>query len=714
MKLRILLFLFFTFTKTICGQGNSIVPTAAAQEDSDQLNDPDFCLLDRYAEYISNLLVGENLNDELDSADNVDERMVEIDVFSRQIETIFTLATRGADNSDNLQAGPSRPDQIRVRYVSTRIVRRLIEIYYSTSSVPYREEISYRYNLEDRTFTYNHRIRDIPRNSLLSNQGDASSYEHDFAVQYQSPVFFLSSSRSRPFVVTHLGTTPDGVELVKHHIIPRVLIMKFLKLWLNNYRTTEPSSSAEFLDRVTIFHRLKQSIQKIMIYYIKKFHVASRETTINYDPRLLAVDDDYFFQAVESFLTNSAGGNIFIGPNDRGPLDPSYGTENDFQRALRAFEYNCEPIIGSGRYQEMHNLFNSLLNYVTIARTLSGLDRMTQGAELVITMVLTIERYGQTNYDESNWIRRTLRPKELSKVPKLSRRVYKTQKFSAIIESQDRSKRSLTDLNKLYPTEKCFSIEDYSKKQWSNFISDSAKNVLESQASGESVIWEHNFNELYFIQWFRSLKNESKDADCVNKNFDTYLYSKISKSSEWRECISFTEPKEPENWCQAWRRIMLNSDINNHWSNVKKPIVYHTDTNILLDWLSKKITGEHEEVKLSSKNIATKACYKFKNATSYSCNCNIQTDDNYIKFKQPERVIQSAPNEGLLSYSSTWYRNIHDDKLQCDCSTDTSNISNVRDIISDTLSTSFVKSTYNWEEDESIIFNSLLEMVLSK
>lgn len=624
MKRKVLFLLLVTCTKTSFAEDNIYAPSTS-QQGSDQSRDLDTCILDRHAESILTLLTGEDLSSD-HFENSVDERIPETELFASQVETMFRFATLGVNNFFDDISGPLQPDfQARLNYLTIRIVRRFIEIYYGTSSEPYREEITYRYNRENHTFSFTHNIRSVPR-SLPSSENSTGSRQNGFTVFYQAPTFYLTNPRSderKPFVVTHLGRTSEGVPLAKYYIIPRKLIVKFLKRWLSGYETNRPRSSSEFRKRVTMFHRLKQSLKKLMIYYIRKFFSISAENTVNYDYRLLLSNDNYFFQAVESFLTDSAGGNTFVGPSDRGPLDPTYETENNYRGALRAFDYDCEPIIGSERYNEMLNLFNNLLNYVENARRLEGLDRMTQGAELVITMVLTIERFRQTNYDESNWIQRILNSKELSKVPDNLKREFKTKIFSAIKRSEERSKRSLNNSERLYQTKTIFSIENYSKQQWSNFISDSIKNILKYRNTGKAVAWEHYLNRLYFHEWFPSLRNESESTDCDNQNFDSYLYLKISKIPAWQECNSFTRSNEPENWCSAWRRILRNYNINNDGKNVQRPIFYQEDMINFFSWLSAQITCDGENMKLMASETDLRVykenmvCYKLRNAITF-------------------------------------------------------------------------------------------------
>lgn len=60
-----------------------------------------------------------------------------------------------------------------------------------------------------------------------------------------------------------------------------------------------------------------------------------------------------FFKILGSLFIESTGGNIFIGPRHRGPLDPGYETTNDMETSYRSFEFDSEPIIGRERYEEM-------------------------------------------------------------------------------------------------------------------------------------------------------------------------------------------------------------------------------------------------------------------------------------------------------------------------------------------------------------------------
>lgn len=73
----------------------------------------------------------------------------------------------------------------------------------------------------------------------------------------------------------------------------------------------------------------------------------------------------------------------------------------------------------------------------------------------------------------------------------------------------------------------------------------------------------------------------------------------------WPDCINTKKLKEVNEWCHAWRRIMLNSSVGTV-SNLEndKPKQFNRDSQILMSWLAKKLlTRKYKKIQTNYKHI---------------------------------------------------------------------------------------------------------------
>lgn len=173
------------------------------------------------------------------------------------------------------------------------------------------------------------------------------------------------------------------------------------------------------------------------------------------------------------------------------------------------------------------------------------------------------------------------------------------------------------------------------------------------------------------------------------------MLSKISQTDEWRDCVSFNED-EPDSWCSAWRRIMLNSNVGNGAEFSKfEPELFHRDVKTLLHWLWRKISIESPmkagelSVDLTIKNIV---CYR--NASTLACPNNCRQNLYKVPSGRSKRELDSPDT---IFYKRQWLLEV-DNMMRCQCPEDYAG-SNFN---SRTMTPAMNVSTSTDSEDDSI------------
>lgn len=150
---------------------------------------------------------------------------------------------------------------------------------------------------------------------------------------------------------------------------------------------------------------------------------------------------------------------------------------------------------------------------------------------------------------------------------------------------------------------------EHSKHKWSEFIIDLLALSLTAKDQAEPMSWLCNFTCLYNDYLFNRIDIDRSS----HTSFDRFLYSKISPSVDWRRCNSYLDLRTKKEWCIAWKRIMLNSNIDINFMEFSKKLksfsnhkqrseLYLKDVETMMHWLTSKI----ESKKCSSKEAGTK------------------------------------------------------------------------------------------------------------
>lgn len=567
----------------------------------------------------------------------------------------------------------------RSNYLSLRIIEIFLEVIEEACTQHFRRDLQYIFNPRNQRFAFRDHVFVQSDHCLCTRppRNDRRCYAGREIRGLREPKLFrmrleiLESDYKQFFSVNYDEARSKAriqdLRVSKHHIIPRALIRAFLKVWLldNDERVVSSTNPIFHGCGRIIYERLKHSIKKIIIYQLAKTNDRTGVDWINYDYKALS-NDDILYSYLEGWFIESSGGNIFLGPENRGPLDPSVGLEYNLVN-IRGFEFDCEPIVGTQRYEEMYTLFHRLYSYVVEAPKLSQFDRFITGIELCYSMFTTFERYELTTLNMDLWEERELTEEELSRLNEIYRVLHRGVKYWSI-KRPPRSDRTERSSEELKNPKKCYKVDEISKRRWSEFIVDSMKTSLRANGIGESISWTCHLVQLYFIYRFLSTSSSSKNPDCSIKNFDSFLYSKISKTREWQECIAHETLKEPEEWCRAWRRIMLNSNTESFDFNRKngtRPEQFHRDTETLMRWLVSRIPIENTRESPSdvvNQNVVTMntVCYAPKNASTMAC-------PNVCKGKISKRDTSLYAD---LSYEIEWIKDTGDGKLRCQCPSD--------------------------------------------
>lgn len=377
------------------------------------------------------------------------------------------------------------------------------------------------------------------------------------------PEFHFHQNES-PRTSTHNQDLPPDTQF--YHIIPPSLIVKFLQRWLNNDDSSSGTNENEnFHDYVqVIYERFKRSLRKIMIHEIKQIYGLLDDYEYNFEE---LANENYFFDIYTRWFAQSRGGNILVGPRERGVLDSSFRLSR--VQLISAFEVDAELILGQQRYQDMLDLNTELIEFVENSSEITLAERLIAGVKLFVKMLTTFEQYESVPINWNQWKFRELDEDELSRLNDRLKRKYKKIKFWAIKKPNKRFPRFLKNEDR-----NCYFIDKFSKQRWNEFIVDSMKTLIVSYSSGTFHTlneWECNLTKLYYRYRFNDLSSDSSSnvLDCLNANFDTFLHSHILNSPEWKKCLYHNETKKPKEWCQAWRRIMLNANFSNLKNNVK-------------------------------------------------------------------------------------------------------------------------------------------------
>lgn len=362
----------------------------------------------------------------------------------------------------------------------------------------------------------------------------------------------------------------QDIPTTRYEIIPLRLIARFFEEWSDSFnmlRSRHECAAANFeiLDKMA-YEQAKQ-VQEML----SQNRTGFINRRVNYD-------------------CLPQNGNTFVGPINRGPLHPRFNRVN--VEVILSFEFDFDVIILPEHYRELFLLFGRLLEYSgTDPEETTPFGRFMSGLEIYVSMLMIYSSYEPPSFDNEVWEERLLTEEELSNhLSEEQRDRYRGRKFWAVRKNSRRSRRSI-----LQKEEIVFSKDQLlSEKRWSQFVVYLMSADLQADFAEESLPWSKDFARLY-LEYRSNPPSNNLNEDCVNEMFDTFLYSKISRMRVWSDCINFNRSTE---WCQAWRRIMnnTNADIGDTWKT-KKSMQFHQDLNILVKWLAKKLLKSGQSAK---------------------------------------------------------------------------------------------------------------------
>lgn len=234
----------------------------------------------------------------------IDNRFHELNEFVNHIESIFTLATHGTKNSTNDDlSNSSRTNNYkkRTKYLFLRLAERILEIYYEACEQHYYHELSYVFNETTRSFSFldNSRLNsDLCLCTRDHIDGSWCNYASIGRQTTRTTVFgasyYYNRRYFRPILCLKSNTTGNGVAVVKHHIIPRSLIVKFFLTWLNNGMKYEQRNTIFYGCASVIFDKLKNSFKKILIVKVNRLYELNNGCAVTYDCRRISYDDNFF------------------------------------------------------------------------------------------------------------------------------------------------------------------------------------------------------------------------------------------------------------------------------------------------------------------------------------------------------------------------------------------------------------------------------------
>lgn len=477
-------------------------------------------------------------------------------------------------------------------------------------------------------------LQDITDNSLNKNSTDGDKITR---IELDRN-FYKGSSNFKK-----LDKLIDKYDLnISHHsIIPLSLILRFFDEWSESFSVISNSEQCLNMNSASFSQLNRQFLN----------NSGAPDSDVNQFFTNHSILDD-----LRNHLSASdIGGNFFLGPDrsSRGLFFPRHN-ELNFE-AMFSFEFDSEPIIGEEHYRELLVLFKRLIGYVAMdSEEVTPLERYTSGFELYVSMMTTFSSYEAASFNIDQWEYRTATEEELSTLNLWKRSKYRGRKFWVIKKNFRRPKRNVIQEKKV-----CYSIDQYSKQRWSEFVVYLMRAFVKAEASNQTIPWSGEFSWLY-LKYRINLSLSNATENCMDEKFDTFLYYKISQYQEWSDCISFKESDESNEWCQAWMRIMLNTDVgsSSSWKDPRQ-IQFHQDLTVIVDWLRDKIVYEYPTKSMSSQ-VSDKKVVCYRNALSLAC----------------PNVCRSLvlPENDDIFYERKWILE-NDNIIQCRCPENTDNTS---------------------------------------
>lgn len=485
----------------------------------------------------------------------------------------------------------------RLDLMGMHMTMHILQVMITTCNEHYRDRLWYEYDREKNVI--------LLRENLSFSSDDACLCENyrersTLSTTLSLPEYVGRSERT--YQCTQEGSNLSKEEATQYYIIPLPLISKFFQVWLAD----EPINFQEDEDlhlnscALTLIGRLKRSMQKLVIARLKSSREFSYQNRYKIEIDVELYENDTFSVDLLSHADNWLNGNIFLGPSNRGPFDPNFNKSSE--ESLTAFEVYVAPIIGQSHYKKIVSLYTELRSFVRTVGEMDPVERIIEGFNLFFSMTILMNEYGLTLMNLEQWEERGPTDEELTDVKDENlKRELKNEKFWAIKRDQERPQRDTGRSfdSRIEPVEKRFYSLEQSKYRWSKFVMKLME--LSLTARKQAPAWLCNFTQLYNDYLF-NYANVKENNSFSPVSFDQFLYSKISRSIDWRRCVQLEELTTKKKWCLAWRRViaMPNTPINisgNRYEFAKRfasrgqiiMVRYSKDIEVLMDWLIRKI-----------------------------------------------------------------------------------------------------------------------------
>lgn len=582
LKNLLLIFLIVIILLFVLTKGNEDQRiNEGASTSTERLDDNERCEIDLYVEDILSLILADSVSSDIQNIidNNLEELLPSLGYF-QNVKRRLQYGENCNKGDGNFALLPNHG--YRLDYFERRISIKLLEMIVGTCTENFSQKFKIIRDKVRKTFSIRrlNTVRSsVCANNNLSTRVDLEKMYPSVAKTKQriSKIYPSNSDCNNHNVKPYARKKiPDGLKTAHYNIIPRSLMVKFYDLWVNNSITDGRLISAN----CPIKARLKRLLTKILNFDFIDESLESDEYNLNYNI------NSYFYHndVLLSLLAWNPGGNIFLGPSqkNRGPFYPLFGLQGE--ETMNAFEVDVESIIGEEHYREMLTLYRRLIRYVyTDDWDTTPHERFITGSELVISIIITLIGRKTTPMNIEQWEEITMTEEQLLKFDEAERCTFRGKKFWVIKKNHKRYERFAVQ-----KIEKSYSVEQFSKNRWSEFIAYVMSTFLLSQSTHESETWSCDFLRLYLEYHLNT--QFSNNSSCENKNFDTYLYLKISFSQKWSDCISFNKSKVLAEWCQALKRVMFeyNLDCGNSMENIQ-PKQFYQDLNILMKWLLQNV-----------------------------------------------------------------------------------------------------------------------------
>lgn len=504
------------------------------------------CELIGYAERFVLLMTAQDFRD-LSMTEMMNDHYPELEAFYNEINAILVAAEFGHGEIEiDLEVSARR-----LRYFRTTVNLFLSQIVQKACESHYRLNSFYEFDHQNGNINVHQTLNCESSECICTNNPRERSI-------LSAPLRLPAPRRSENLIPSSQNNL--DVEISAHHIIPIQLITRFLNVWLSDHPTPPDNNFNGCMQ--TLFGRLRRSMQKLLLVSMRNSHVFSDSLHEQGQGDIFFADGTFRISNIQNAITWMSG-NIFFGPNQRGPYDPTF--ERTIERQLAAFDYSAEPIVGRPRLLELEQIFHRMLNFIQPSSDSNPFVRLMHGFDIFVDTALTINIEAAAPLNMHQWEElqpsvddlRFIRP-ELFRALR-SRRFWSVKKNS----TNQRPPRSVDyyyhdDLSSDDSSTKKYPMTEAELKQrWSEFVIDMVEVHLEARSRGLSLDWSCNFTRLYDDYIFRKLEPvNDKNGDCLR--FDEFLYLKISGIKDWYECNHNGESSSTRGWCSSWKRILTS------------------------------------------------------------------------------------------------------------------------------------------------------------